>query len=130
DEQRQTGESLSHVAVAGRQPHAHTRREPDHARLRAETMRVTRLASTQPSMRTQSPLLSLISIAPEPRVPLRRRAERTPSPLSAVAGSSATSTGANVSAGAALGSDRLSVMSPFASAWRRHAKSWLALMPR
>src|SRR5205085_3107473 len=43
---------------------------------------------------------------------------------------SATLTEANVSAGTALGSVRLSLTTPLASAWRRQANSWLALMPR
>lgn len=48
-------------------------------------MRATRPALEQPSTRTRSPLLSSISIAPEARQPLRRRAGRTASPASAVA---------------------------------------------
>ena len=40
-QQRQTREALSHVAVPGRQPHAHAWREADHGRLRVARMRVT-----------------------------------------------------------------------------------------
>src|SRR5262245_49162670 len=92
DKQRQSRKALSHVGVARRQPHAYAGWERNHARLRAETMRTTRLASAQPSMRTKSPLFSLISIAPEARVLLLRRVGRDSSPLSAGAASSATST--------------------------------------
>jgi len=72
--------------------------------------RTTRLASAQPSTHTWSPLSSVISIVPEVRVALRRRAGRTPPSASAIAGSSATSTGENVSPEAALGADRLSMI--------------------
>lgn len=74
----------------------------------------------QPSTRTRSPLSSSISIMPDVRVAFRRRVGRF---TSVVAGFSVTSTGVKVSAGAALGSDRLSVMRPFASAWRLQPNS-------
>src|SRR5207244_920335 len=83
--QSQRREALAHVGVTGRQPYAHTRRECNHARLSAETMRATRAASAEPSTRTRSPLLSSISMVVEPRGTFRRRAGRTSSLASAVA---------------------------------------------
>jgi hypothetical protein len=66
-EQRERRKSLPHVGVTGRQPHAHTRWERNHARPSAETMRATRAALADSSTRTRSPLLNSISMVAEPR---------------------------------------------------------------
>src|SRR5262245_37074535 len=71
-QQRRARESLSHVAMPGRQPHAHAWREADHARLRVARMRVTRPASGAPSTRTRSPFFRSISIVPALRVAFHR----------------------------------------------------------
>ena len=82
------------------------------------------------STRTRSPLWSSISIFAVPRRMLPRRAARTASRAFGAVGSAATLTGVKVSAGATLGSDRASLTSPLARAWRCHVNGWLGLMPR
>src|SRR5262245_18747661 len=57
----------AHIGVTRREPHAHTKRERNHVRLRADTISIIRAASVGTSTRTRSPLLSSISILAEPR---------------------------------------------------------------